>query len=47
MNTVTAISVRRSLTKAGKNPELPNGLPGKKRGARRPQPLATKKGPGR
>ena len=35
MNTVTARSVRRSLIKAGKNPDFPNGFPGKPRGARR------------
>lgn len=35
MSTITTRSVRRDLTKRGKNSAMPNGLPGIKRGEKR------------
>lgn len=47
MSAITARSVRRDLTKRGKNSNMPNGLPGIKRGSRRPSWFTKKWTPSR
>ena len=47
MSTITARSVRRQTIKAGRHPDFPNGLPGIKRGSRRPSYFTKKWTPSR